>query len=141
MTTVLVIVESIDKRRLMAASVANDGHTVQTASTAAEALDVLRATPTPVVAFFDYHVPDAALVDLLPEIEKDWAELQRHRYVMLIASPLDDTTRPLAERLGIVILVNPCSLGDLTWEITKKARELQAVEARRRSQAGGEAAQ
>jgi len=141
MTTVLVIVESIDKRRLLAASVGNDGHTVRTASTAGEGLQILHATPTPVVAYFDYHLPDAALVDLLPAIEKDWSELQRHRYVMLIANPLDDTTRPLAERMGIVTLVIPCSLGDLTWEITKKARELQAVEARRRSLAGGEAAQ
>lgn len=141
MTTVLVIVESINLRRLMAASVANDGHTVETASTAEEGLQILHDTPTPVVAFFDYRLPDAALVDLLPAIEKDWPELQRHRYVMLLANPLDDTTRPVVKRLGIVALVIPCSLGDLTWEITKKARELQAAEATQGPQAGGEVAQ
>ena len=140
MTTVLVIVGDINKRRLMAASVANDGHTVTTASTAAEALDTLRATSTPVVAFFDYHL-DTALVDVLPELEKDWAELQRHRYVMLMATPLDDAARSLAQRLGVVALAIPCSLGDLTWEITKKARELQAADGARRPPMGGETTQ
>jgi two-component system response regulator AtoC len=123
-TTVLVVVESIDLRRLLAASIANDGHEVTTAATAAEALSILRASPTPVVAYFDYRLPDGTLIDLLPTIEKDGPALQRHRYVTLLPNPLDIATRPLADRLGVATLVVPCSLGDLTWHITRKAREL-----------------
>ncbi len=139
-TTVLVVAESIDLRRLMAASVANDGHAVTTAATAAEGLQILRASPTPLVAFFDYRLPDGTLLDLLPTIEQEWSELQRHRYVMLNANPLDEATRPLVKRLGIVTLVIPCALGDITWEITKKARELENVEAARQAQPGSEVA-
>jgi CheY-like chemotaxis protein len=140
MITVLVVADNIDFRRLIAASVINDGHMVNRTSTAAGALRILLASPVPVVAFFDYQLPDSTSLAVLPMIEKGGEPLQRHRYVMLTANPLDGNTQILARRLGVATLVIPCSLGDLLWEITKKVRELEDAEAARQAQAGSEVA-
>jgi DNA-binding NtrC family response regulator len=136
-TRVLVVAESLDLRRLLVASIANDGHTLNTAPTVDEALRKLRASPVPVVAFFDYRLPDAeSALAVLPTIEQGGPELQRHRYVVLTTIPLERKTQALAQRLGVVVVPSPCTLGDLTWEITKQARVLQASEAAKRADEG-----
>jgi CheY-like chemotaxis protein len=139
-TRVLVVAESLDLRRLLAASIANDGHSLNTAPDADEALRKLRASPVPVVAFFDYQLPDSTSIAVLPMIEQGGAELQRHRYVMLTAEPLNKDIQALATRLGVTVLPIPCTLGDLTWEITKKARELEAQAPAEKAKAKADAA-
>jgi CheY-like chemotaxis protein len=113
----------------MAASIANDGHLINTAFNIAEALRKLRASPVPVVAFVDFQLPDGTSLDVLSTVEQEGETLRRHSYVMLTASPLDADRRALADRLGVATLMIPCLLGDVTWEITKKARGLQDMEA------------
>jgi DNA-binding NarL/FixJ family response regulator len=131
---VLVVVENIDLRRLLAASITNDGHPVAVASTLAEAQEVLRVSSAPLVAVFNYHLPDGAGLEALPAIAMGGNEMRRHRYVILTKQPPDAAARETADRFGVDIFVVPCVLGDLMWAIVRKARELDAL-------AGVEAAQ
>ena len=88
----------------------------------------------PLVAVFNYHLPDGAGLEVLPAIAMGGNEMQRHRYVILTKQPPDAAARETADRFGVEVVAVPCVLGDLLWAITRKARELDAL-------AGVEAAQ
>jgi CheY-like chemotaxis protein len=64
----LVAVDDITSRRLIVASVANDCHAINVATMLSEAVKLLRTSPAPLVAFFDYELPDATFLDVLPAV-------------------------------------------------------------------------
>src|SRR5689334_12209440 len=110
-TNVLVVVDNIDLRRLLVASITNQGHPVTTAESLAQAQELRRASSSPQVAIISYKRPHASALDMLPAIAMRGKDMQRHRYVMLTKQPPDAAARESADRFGVEIFPVPCVLG------------------------------
>lgn len=122
--SVLVVAEEIELRRVLVADLMEQGLTVNVAPTVPDALRILRASPIPVVARFDYQVLDVVSLDVLPTIVHGGPVLQRHLYVMVVLGPVSAEEQALVSRLGVDTLEVPYGKGELTQTMMDAVHEL-----------------
>jgi CheY-like chemotaxis protein len=136
---VLVIDDEPTVRALLRAILEDEGHPVQMVPDLAVGLEVLRASPVPMLVLFDvvprsYSTGDTG-ADLLGALEQDaqaahGRPLRRHAYILMSANAQE--THELAEAfppgVTVRVLEMPFRLDELRATVEAAARPQQAAE-------------
>ncbi len=89
-----------------------DGYTVYVAADGKDALDRLRAHPTPMVAVLDWHMPHLDGIQVLYALAADASQVQRHALILVTAASMDAASPlpPLPPGMAVQVLSKPFDL-------------------------------
>jgi CheY-like chemotaxis protein len=109
MARVLVVDDDQDIRDVVRFILEDAGYEVLDAGDGESALQMLRASPTPLVCLLDLLMPHPNGIDVLNEVIADPSLRQRHVYVLLTAdnAGLHEQAEPLLQQLSAPIISKP----------------------------------
>jgi CheY-like chemotaxis protein len=102
MANVLIVDDDAGVRETVRATLEEAGHQALEAGDGDEALTMLRASPTPLVALVDLRMPTLDGFALLQAVDEDWALADRHAYVVFSA---DTESLPVVRALRSTTVV------------------------------------
>jgi CheY-like chemotaxis protein len=129
MAHVLVVDDEESIREAMRLALDMEGHTVVTAATGPECVQLLQETPHPFVVLLDYFMPDMTGMDVLDTLlHQERTDITRHCFILMSASvqrlPLD--LRQFLDRYQIPVLDKPFDVDTLFDLVTQAAAEQRA---------------
>ena len=115
MARVLVVDDDQDIRDVVRFILEDAGYEVLDAGDGETALQILRDSPTPLIALLDLLMPRPNGLDVLTEIIADPALKQRHAYILLTAdnNVLRDQVEPLLTQLSAPTIIKPFDVDTL----------------------------
>ena len=115
MARVLVVDDDQDIRDVVRFILEDAGYEVLDAGDGETALQILRDSPTPLIALLDLLMPRPNGLDVLTEIIADPALKQRHAYILLTAdnNVLRDQAAPLLTQLSAPTIIKPFDVDKL----------------------------
>lgn len=115
MACVLVVDDDQDIRDVVRFILEDAGYEVLDAGDGERALQILRNSPTPLIALLDLLMPRPNGLDVLTEIIADPALKQRHAYILLTAdnNVLRDQAEPLLTQLSAPTISKPFDVDKL----------------------------
>jgi CheY-like chemotaxis protein len=108
--SVLVVDDHLAIRTIVSDVLSDNGYRVKTAAHGGIALDLMRASPEPLVVTLDLNMPHVSGLAVLKAVAADPVRLQRHAIILVTAEllvALSAQVETLCNQLGIPLLVKP----------------------------------
>jgi DNA-binding NtrC family response regulator len=127
---VLVVDDDPEIRSILATVMQWDGYEVLTADDGETALEMMRASPDPLVVTLDLRMRQHSGLAVLEAVAADDALAQRHAIVLVTGVrglALQDRVRVLRDQLGIPLIEKPLDLRELldAVEEVQQRREVE----------------
>ena len=126
---VLVVDDNLALRTIMSAILREEGYRVLTAEHGGPALDLMRASPEPLLVTLDLIMPDVDGIAVLETVAADETLAQRHA-IILVTSAVEVANRgrvqTLRARLGIPLVPKPIAMQQLLDAVTKAEQRLRS---------------
>jgi CheY-like chemotaxis protein len=122
----LVVDDDRDTREALRATFEGEGYIVTEASDGVEALDVLRASASPLVVVLDLDLPKLDGIGVLQAVYDDAALAARHAFILLtaVAHQRYQAAEATSMELAVPILQKPVELDTLLDAVTQAAEHL-----------------
>jgi CheY-like chemotaxis protein len=130
MANVLVVDDSTTFRRILCSMLQSVSYVISEATNGEEALDALKASPTPLVVVLDVVMPKLGGIGVLTAVDADPALASRHAFILVTATPDAIPPSAVAEmltRLRVPLLVKPFAAEQLLALIARAKQQLAAA--------------
>jgi CheY-like chemotaxis protein len=123
----LVVEDDADTRGAIAGTLEDAGYLVADAPDGVAALEVMRASPYPLIVLLDYWMPRADGAYVLRQVAEEDALAQRHVFIVVTATPelLPPAFAALLSRLEIPVLAKPFAVDDLLAAVARASRRIR----------------
>ena len=139
MAYVLVADDSPTVRHILCPILRNASHIVSEAADGLQTLDVLNASPQPMVVLLDVVMPRLGGIGVLQEMEASETLRDRHAFILMTGTPDAIPPRAVAELLeqfSIPLVVKPIEQPQLLFLVDQAAARLQRIHQREQENAG-----
>jgi CheY-like chemotaxis protein len=126
---VLVVDDNLALRTILSAILTQEGYRVQTAAHGGQALNVMRASPEPMVVTLDMKMPEVGGLVVLETVAADPMLLRRHAIILMTANVALATSHQvvtLRHQLRIPLLAKPYTSHQAVKAIAEAEQRLMA---------------